>query len=504
MVEILLSDSNNAIVRITNTLDYFTIKHVVATVPKTAIDQLPEYFIAQVSDGSASNIVFVSKTPTGEIIAQVDENTQVTISKEEFVANWTGFVLAIEKSETAQTIKKSKTFILNTILIGCLFIGLSYIAILTHSLYKIGYMFLSISGFIISGFIIKEKLGLETITSKFCTLSKNTNCQAVLNSKEAILFKDVDLSDISIVYFSFLTIAFMIAPNSLLFFFLSIGSLPAILYSLYYQNFKIRSWCPLCLGIVAVLLLQFLVQLPIYEELHFDYKTIPLFGCIIGLLIIGWISGKSLLSTKRENKTLRIENLTFRRNHNLFIPYYRSLKKIDTSLAGILPIKIGVSNPIVTLSIITNPLCKMCSEAHKVYMDVLEKYPNEVQITFRFLVPHANPNDTKTQVSERLMQLYFEDGGEAFIHGYEEWYKKESIEEWFDTWGKCSNVMYNNILKKQVTWCLSQGIDSSPAVLINEKLFPQSYHPTDIANFIEPIITFEKNAIKNNTNNIHA
>ena len=296
----------------------------------------------------------------------------------------------------------------------------------------------------------------------------------------------------------------MFAPNNVLFFFLSIGSLPAILYSIYYQRFKIRSWCPLCLGIVAVLLLQFLIQLPVYEGLYMKLTTFFVYGCIAGLLILSWVFSKELLSTKREYKALRIENLTFRRNHNLFIPYYTSLQKIDTNQTEVLPIKIGAKTPLVTLSIITNPLCKMCGEAHKMYMDVLEKHPEEIQLIFKFLVPYANPNDSKTQVSERLLQLYFEDGEEAFTHGYEEWYTKVSVEDWFDTWGKCSDVMYNNILKKQVSWCLDQGIDSAPAILINEKLFPQTYHPTDVANFIEPILAYEKKIIQNDTNNIHA
>ncbi len=48
------------------------------------------------------------------------------------------------------------------------------------------------------------------------------------------------------------------------------------------------------------------------------------------------------------------------------------------------------------------------------------------------------------------------------------------------------------------------GIDRTPAVLVNGKLFPETYNPTDIENFIEPILEQSIKISKEEINTIHA
>ena len=56
--------------------------------------------------------------------------------------------------------------------------------------------------------------------------------------------------------------------------------------------------------------------------------------------------------------------------------------------------------------------------------------------------------------------------------------------------------MYNNVLNEQVKWCLKNNIVSTPTMMINNKLFPETYNQNDVENFISYIFEFEKNKLQ--------
>lgn len=204
-----------------------------------------------------------------------------------------------------------------------------------------------------------------------------------------------------------------------------------------------------------------------------------------------------MLIIKQKHNALKIENLTFRRNHHLFLPYYHSLKKINNNLDNT-KISLGAEKSFINLIAITNPLCKSCKESHKVYTRLLQKYPNEIQISFLFLVPHKDRKITKTKISERLLQIYHEKGEQLFKKTLNDWFTNLNSKNWLKNWGESTDIKYNTFLKEQVKWCLENEITNTPTLIINEKIFPDNYQIKDVENFIEPILEFEKNK------NIHA
>lgn len=86
----LLSDPNNNLVAITNTLDFFDIKNIAVSVPKTTFSKLPEKFIAHVRNNSQESFVLVLKEKNNKIKLIIDDITSYLISIKEFLHNWTG------------------------------------------------------------------------------------------------------------------------------------------------------------------------------------------------------------------------------------------------------------------------------------------------------------------------------------------------------------------------------------------------------------------------------
>lgn len=487
----LFSDSESGIIPITNTLDFFGVKNIAANVPKTSFDQLPNYFIAQVSKNDRYNLVLIDKTKS-KVLAISNDDKSAVLTKEEFLSHWTGLIIAIEENKELNTLKNNKKSNLAIGLILLLILLLTYSALLTQSFLKTTYLISSIIGLIFSYLITKEKLGFNQTPSRFCTISKDTDCNSVLNSKEAKILNLIDLGDASVIYFAFITLSSLYIVDSYFYFIASILSLPIVAYSIYNQYFKIKKWCPLCLGIALVLVSQFLVLFFSYKSFSYNYLSLLFLSIILGVVVLGWFQIKELLVLKLQNDSLVIENLTFRRNRKLFTPYYNSLTPINTSISEYNDIKIGSDNPIITILFITNPLCKMCKEAHLTYKKLIAKYPDELQVIIRFLVPSKNREDLKTQISECLLQLYIEEKPKNFNEALNEWYEKTNSTNWLKKWKRGKNNIYNAMLAKQVQWCLDNEILSTPSVLINQKLLPASYYTKDVEYFIEPLIEFEK------------
>src|SRR5690606_35227122 len=125
------------------------------------------------------------------------------------------------------------------------------------------FIFIVLTGFglYISFLLLKEKFGFHSPSVlNICTATSNTNCNDVINSKGGVIYKDVSLADMSFLFFALVIILKLLLPTNNITNILIIASLPIALYSIFYQAFAIKKWCPLCLGVVAILFgLNFLV-----------------------------------------------------------------------------------------------------------------------------------------------------------------------------------------------------------------------------------------------------
>lgn len=500
----LLSDPDKGVVSISNTFDYFKIKNLVAKVPKTSIDQLPKFFIAQLGHGKRINFVLVKKQNKDQFELILERNKSFILSKDEFLLEWTGLIIVIEKNADKKHLRNFAGIWMKSALAICSLCAVMYIQIQTGALFASIYLTTSIIGLILSFLIIQEKLRIGETPSRICSFSKSTDCQTVLHTKEAKLFGKIDLSDASIVYFSFLVLAFLLIPNHKVFMVLTSLSLPMIPYSLYHQYLNIKKWCPLCLGIAIILAIQFVSLFQIQNELETNYINLIPLCSILGIVTLSWPQIKSLLEVKGEHISLSLENLTFRRNHHMFLAYYNSLSTLTIPQHKSFDLKLGCNDPIIKLSIITNPLCKSCKSSFQTYKKLQSKYPETLQAQFIFLVSSQHRADPRTQISERLIQLFYEEGALVFNRAIDEWFAETNVKDWQKKWGMCDNIAYNNLLADQVKWCLQHELLSTPATLINGKLLPESYHSQDIEHFIEPISTYERNIRHDIIKDFHA
>jgi disulfide bond formation protein DsbB len=478
---------------ITGVLDHFNIENVAANVPvnSATLTQLPNCFIAQINTEQNKDLVTVEKEGTNYIIINTD-NKKSKVSENNFLQKFTGIIVAVEQSEDNLPIKTNSS--ITKIVAGSALALLAAFIVYqnTTSLFTPIHLILSIIGIVISVAIIKQELGLKTsIGDAFCSgTDDKKDCDAVLTSKGAEIFKNYKLSDFSILYFVGITLlTFFQTANPTISYTISLVAIPVTFYSLYYQYAIIKKWCLLCLSIVGVLWLQALI--PVITNTYttnFIITDIIIFNLVALATWLTWYYLKPLFTDIHQLKKEKIENVKFKRNYTLFDSLLQKAPQINTQIENCKEIIFGNPNSNLEIVLVTNPFCGHCKPVHKHIDEILHRYHQNVKIITRFTINANDKENNLVKITSRLLEIHDKKGEIICLEAMSEIYKDGDTEIWLKKWGNCNNVNYYiSELEKGSNWCTENAINFTPEILINGKSFPKEYNRTDLIFFIEEL-----------------
>lgn len=272
-------------------------------------------------------------------------------------------------------------------------------------------------------------------------------------------------------------------------------TLPVVIYSIYYQNFIEKKWCAICLMIISVLILEAVTLaavLNIPNHSIFNWIPFMLFfsGFIISIVI--WTNLKPFIKDFIALKALNIELFRFKRNYPLFKMALQSSKNYEyyTLESAII---VGNPNAGLKLSLVTNPFCGYCSKTHELIETLVFKYPKDILVNFRF-----NLDDSADELSKALhytlIDIYFKEGQFAFMDVIGNWFKNKNLDAFFEKYGK-KNYADNKIsgfLSKMYQQNKDNELMFTPAIIINNNLFPEMYNREDLVYFINELIEDEE------------
>ncbi|MDQ0780931.1 vitamin K epoxide reductase family protein [Chryseobacterium sp. W4I1] len=243
-----------SLLSIVSALNVNHVYNYVIEIEDSEIDELPDDFMAFIELGeNEQELAYIEKTKEGYLI-----NGKHRISAKELLSKWSNIVVLID--ETQSELKKKSIWKYQPYFVGIsiliLFAGLYYYINVRSFIHLV----LSFCGFILSVLSLRKVFGIEnSIVSKVCS-GTYTDC-SFSDAKNANFISS--FGDYSLVYFftNMISILFLSnMQNSDVFFtiqrLLLVVILPVIAYSLFYQLFKIKKICPLCIGIIIILLLQ--------------------------------------------------------------------------------------------------------------------------------------------------------------------------------------------------------------------------------------------------------
>jgi len=477
---------------VTGVLSHFNIENIAAEVPKSEeiLLQLPTCFIAQIATENGKELVTVVRKELNYFFSGPSMKKEKNTASQ-FLEKFTGIIVAIEKTEK----EKPQLFsAFNSILMGVLvLLAVCVFLIAKPTISTVLFFLTSLVGVVISVSIVKQELGINTVIGNaFCSSSnEKKDCEAVLTSKGAKLFKNYKLSDFSLIYFLAMSVAvFLIAiqkASPLLLYLISVLALPITFYSIYYQSKIVKKWCFLCLSIVVVLLIQ---------ALFFFLNTVPLLSLEDLLVTVfyfvvvfaSWNFFKPRYIELVQGEKIKIEYFKFKRNFSLFSKLLSQSSKIDTKVLTTSDIIFGNEQSNLEIVIVTNPFCGHCKPVHKLIEKMILEYDNEVKIVIRFNVNMKNMESDSVKVTSKLLEIYQLEGKRTCLTAMSSIYEGTSVDKWFNTWGnRYEKEKHFTILESQKNWCLTNAINFTPEILVNGNSFPKEYDREDLIYFIEDL-----------------
>ncbi len=472
-----------SLVSITDTLDELGIENMSLVVDKERLDELPVPFLAH-SPVNGGGFIIVN-------------NTEQQIKQDkEFDKNWDGIVVLAEKPEAWQHSENEKALakekinrqrIIFSIAAIILVTGLSLFNHFSFSLAAL--LFVSIAGQGLAILIAQQELGISNeITEQLCNAGKETDCNAVINSKGSKLSKWLNWADAGIIYFSSFLLLFVSAPgNLLLLSLLSVLAIPFILFSVYYQWQVMKKWCTLCLLTVSILLVQFVLLLPIVLNLvKGGTEIFTVDGLSFAAFIFTSIAAAWLLVVKpalQKNKELAEKSyslLRFKNNPDIFNALLQQQRQVDT-IPFENDLQLGNPDAPVQIMVACNPYCGPCAKTHEILHELVEK--NNIGLIVRFNVKAGEQNDKRTKIIQYILQCLAEngDGPDAIKRLLHDWFVMMDEEKFVSAYPLTERADVRQAMKKQEDWIEDADIRATPTIFINGHELPKQYRAADLS-----------------------
>lgn len=355
------------------------------------------------------------------------------------------------------------------------------------SLFGFVYTLLALAGSVISAMLLLYEVDqYNPVLKKVCTSGNKTNCAAILNSKGSKIF-GFSWSLIGFSYFMGVLITLLIdgitdAESLSIVAFLSVLVLPYTLYSIYYQKWIVKQWCPLCLSIQVLLVLQFFIAIlgnffTQFDSISFS-SVVPFFICLLVVFLSIYIIFQ-LMEKSKSKKQFQVELQRLKHNSHVFNALLSTSTKISHPTEG-LGITINNTDAKIKLTKVCNPYCGPCSRAHIMIDKLIENNP-DIQIQIIFSI-HLNDEFLYKPV-RHLLAISESNDNELMKMALNDWYTMEKKD--YQLFAKKYPV--NGILNKQdekiekmIDWCINEDIIETPTLYINDYQLPEIYSIVDI------------------------
>lgn len=440
---------------------------------------------------------FLVRKVTSTRITFLLENKTLDYSLEEFNKIWSGIVLFAEPGEHSgepsyrknlliRLYRRSTRFLLVLALLFLLFLfftssGYSYS---TGSYILIG---IYLAGMVVSSIVLLRQVSLQSkYADKLCSLlNKHSRCDTVLGSKAAKLFGFIGWSEIGLGYFTSNLIIAVFVPRFMPYMaLLNICALPYSLWSIWYQKFRAKQWCSICLTTQLIIWLQFLTNICsgfMYIPGDFSARTILFLAgiCVIPFLLINNLLPYIAKGIKSENTVQELKSIILK--DEVFTALLKEEGKYPTEC---IRSNIIFGNPAAefTITVLTNPHCNPCAAMHKRVNHLLKTAGDKVSIKYIF----SSFGEEFDSSGKALIEIYLNNNMEMIEKAYAEWFEtgRENKERFFEKYNiRPDDPAAAEEYARHKEWREAAKLTATPTVLVNGYKLPRSYTLEELAYF---------------------
>lgn len=466
-----------------DTLNFMGIRNDAYELDKEYWDELPEEFIAIVDNA------FSLIKKNGSSYSVYSDKAKI-LNKEELHKKSTDFILLFEKDKV-----EDKTAISYKPFIYAIFGIILLYSLVNLTWFEAAFNILSLVGVYISLEIFNQKFGnTSAVIGSICG---DTNVQQTANSCNKIITQDktsilgLKFADLSLIYFIGITILGMFLPaTSFIIKGFTFASVIAIAYSIYIQALVEKTFCRVCLLIISILAAQLIIGILLFQNTSFDGKTALL---SLGLWMVSFSAVlylNNVLQEKDSSQKSNAKNLRFKRNYEIFRK--QLLEKEQITFTDSDTLSVGNKGAKLHLSIVSNPYCGFCKDAHKIIENLLDKYPESISAQIRFNYSPDPKNEKSTSLISDFVHIYNNKSQQDFLKSVEYWYETKNESKVREKAGTISNQENLNPLIMMSEENRNAGLNFTPIILINGYQFPEQYDREDIYYFIDELIEDEE------------
>ncbi|NMH28492.1 vitamin K epoxide reductase family protein [Flavobacterium silvaticum] len=247
-----------SLLSISETLAHFDVTNY--ALRTSDLDSLPQSFIGMMNfENSEISLCYIEKKGTSFICHS--QKGALRLSKEDFIKKWDNLAFIVNLKNNSVRTKSIRNSFLQGL---CVSFFITLLFYLQPNFFELILVVCSLIGGILA-IGAQEKVfdSAGAFVQSLCSIGKATSCTNVINSKKWKLFQILNFSDLSITYFatqllgySYFKAAGNIPDFLIVISFFLMLSLPLILISIYYQKYVEKKWCPICILISGVLVIE--------------------------------------------------------------------------------------------------------------------------------------------------------------------------------------------------------------------------------------------------------
>jgi len=449
-------------------------------------------FIAH-SNANGGRYFLVHNIENQNVIISDEQSNKKVLTEQEFLNLWSG--IALHANKTAKSgekdyIGKRAIEIFNHIKIPILLCICLSILIMQMNLKPLSWNYISLFIIKILGVATSVLLLLESVDANnpfiqnLCSLGKKNSCNAILKSDAAKLTAWLSWSEVGFFYFTGSFFAFLFVSKSIsVLAWLSILAIPYTIYSISYQ-YRQKNWCILCCTVQVLLVLEFLtVTMSSFKDqlwpLEISNITILFTFIAFVIPVLSWSIFKSILLNAKQVRPLQQELKKFKYNTELFNQILTAQPKYGIG-KELMPIMLGNPDAETVITMVSNPFCGPCAQAHQV-LDEWLNYRDDIQIKILFSTADHD-DDQKTKVSRHISALSLLNDTLLVEKALNDWYGQSSkkYEEWAKRYPVELGSELAEVTAKQKAWCELTEITFTPTILVNGYKLPAPYRLEDI------------------------
>lgn len=425
------------------------------------------------------------------------QGKRIKVDMDYFQRIWSGVVLLAEPTAESvepnyrqnrkwEWMERIKPFLLLA-MVSCLLIFSCAEAGVCSSLIKFFILLADFLGLYVCTLLLMKQIHVQSRSAdKLCSLFKKSDCNNILESKDAKLWGIISWSEIGFGYFCSNLVILLWLP-SLMGCSVWIGFFALLFsfWSVWYQAVKVRQWCPLCLMVQILFWVLFLLYLLAGFVMvpSLSLKSLFIVGCVysIPVLSVSLICPQWGISGRMQNLVQQTNSLRLRDEVIAAI-----LKKQLHHPVDITDSKILFGNPQskIWVTILTNPHCEPCGVMHRRVETLLNKVGESICVQYVF----SSFNKELEKSSKQLIAVYLNHTLEETNQIFHEWftggkYRKDDFYQRYSLNLEDENV--ERELESHNRWKEKAGLTATPTILVNGYMLPRNYRIEDMVYLVD-------------------